>query len=96
MSKTKLGKKMSESMKQKCRSRVFDKNPRAKKVVCLSNGKVFSSMKEAAIWAANTPDGHHNISSACTGKLKSAYGHKWKYLDKNDLQKVKGYKHGRK
>ena len=40
--------------------------------------KSFSSLHEAERFI-NKPGGHQSISQACRGKLKTAYGYKWKF-----------------
>lgn len=54
----------------------------SKKVLCIETGAVFDSVSDAARWLKI--NGRHkalpsNISSACNGKLKSAYGYKWRH-----------------
>jgi hypothetical protein len=48
--------------------------------------KIFSSAAEASRWinmnrGLNGKAGRGNISSACRGELKSAYGYTWKFID---------------
>lgn len=54
----------------------------AKQVVCIENGLVFDSGECAAKWLRTTGfplARQSNISSACTGFLRSAYGFHWKH-----------------
>lgn len=57
-----------------------------KEVICLSNDgnivRIFSSIKEAGIWASGHNVGFSNISACLRGRTSTAYGYKWKY--KND------------
>ena len=64
----------------------YGKNPRARRVQCVTTGKVFSTIKEASEYylLGNKTD----ISACCKGKLKSAGKHPvtgeklvWKYID---------------
>lgn len=50
----------------------------SKQVLCVETGKVYPSTKqvERELGFANT-----NISAACNGKYKSAYGFHWRYID---------------
>ena len=61
------------------------KNPRSRKVQCITTGKVFNYIKEAAEYYNIDK---HSISDCCKGKYKSAGKHPdtgeklvWKYLD---------------
>lgn len=56
------------------------KNHASKAVIMLENGvpnKIFPTIGEAANFVDGFPG---NISSACGGKLKTAYGKEWKYF----------------
>ena len=93
MSETRKGKplgKQSESHVKKLteirRSGIFegDKNPNAKKVICLNTGEVFDTIKFAREWVGSKV----NIGSCCLGKTKTAGKHpqtgerlKWMYYD---------------
>lgn len=50
----------------------------SKPVMCLETGKVYYSANEAA---RQTGFAQGNISLACNGKLKQAYGYTWKYVE---------------
>lgn len=55
----------------------------AKPIVCIELGLTFPSLARAGEWVrenirSNASDG--NISSVCTGRLKSAYGYTWRYM----------------
>ncbi len=52
----------------------------SKPVRCIETGMVFSSVKKAAKYL-NKVGSHSNIRNACVGKLKSAYGFTWEYVD---------------
>ena len=58
-------------------------NPRAKKVKCIETGQVFDTIKEATIWAHNSPKSKCMISECCKGKRTTAFGYHWKYEDNN-------------
>jgi len=68
------------------KGKLGDKNPAARSVKCIETGKVFTTTKYAIEWVKNkikNPKASRcNISSCCTGKLKSAYGYHWEYADK--------------
>ncbi len=54
----------------------------AKKVLCVETGTIFDSGACAARWLKSTgikSARQSNISSACTGNLRSAYGFQWKH-----------------
>ena len=53
-------------------------NPKARKVVCVETGVVFDCLADAGEWAKCSS---HNISSVCTGHLKTSGGYHWKYLE---------------
>ena len=55
----------------------------AKPVLCVTTGRVFASFADAKRWVQETnPKASHSaIVNACKGKLKSAYGHIWRYSD---------------
>jgi len=50
---------------------------KAKRVLCVETGVVYVSAHEAA---RQTGFGQGNISAACRGEYKKAYGFQWKYL----------------
>jgi hypothetical protein len=49
----------------------------------VTTGEVFPSFADAARWVreSNPKASHSAIVNACKGKLKSAYGHSWRYAD---------------
>ena len=54
----------------------------AKKVLCIETGVVFDCLKDAEKWLRSNGRPlatQANISSACTGNLKTAYGYHWKH-----------------
>ena len=51
---------------------------KSKKVLCVETGKVYESIREAE---RLTGVSHSNISKCCIGKLKSAGGFHWQYID---------------
>lgn len=65
---------------------IGSKNPSARAVICIETGALFETQKSAVKWLISigkpktTMPG--NISSAASGKLKTAYGFHWKYADK--------------
>lgn len=68
-----------------CSENVIEMNERnTTKVVCVETKQVFDSIKEAKQWL-----GKGNINTCLTGKIKSAGGHHWMYLDdyKRQLRK---------
>ena len=57
-------------------------NQSAKTVLCVETGHVFETMKDAVAWLKSIGKSlavSSNISSACSGSLKTAYGFHWKY-----------------
>lgn len=73
MSEAHEGKEMSEEQKQKI----------SKKVICITNGEIFNSRKDAGYHYGISPD---TISTCCKGKRKSSgvLNHvplQWKYLE---------------
>lgn len=53
-----------------------EKNPNARKVICLENEMIFGSVREAEQWC-----GKGRITSCCRGKQKTAGGYHWMYYD---------------
>lgn len=54
----------------------------AKKVRCIETGVIFDCLQDAAKWLRENgrPKAtQSNISSACTGNLKTAYGYRWEH-----------------
>lgn len=54
---------------------------RKKKVICLTNNKIYNSVTEAA---NDTGSDASNIIKVCNGKYKTTNGLKWKWLDEED------------
>jgi group I intron endonuclease len=52
-------------------------NPKARPVLCVETGKVYSCLLEAALDAGTN---NHNISAACRGRLKTSGGYHWEYV----------------
>lgn len=55
----------------------------AKKVLCIETEITFDSISEAKKWLIDNGKllaSHANISSACSGRLKKAYGFNWRYV----------------
>lgn len=52
-------------------------HPKAKKVVCVENGMIFETVKEANEWCSITA----GVGECCKGKQKTAGGFHWKYID---------------
>lgn len=67
----------SDETKEKLSKANYSKNsPRAKQVVCIETGTVYScAMDVERIFGVN----HSNISACCRGKQKSAIGYHWRY-----------------
>lgn len=64
-----------------------DKNPTARAVICENTGQIFSTIKEAAIWAGLKS--YSKVGDVCRGKSATAGKHpdtgerlKWRYYDK--------------
>lgn len=53
-------------------------HPNSKAVLCLENGKIYESTREAE---RETGIYNHNISRCCNSKRKSAGGYTWKYIE---------------
>lgn len=54
-------------------------NPKkSKKVLCIETGVIYPSTKQVE---REFGFSHNNISYACSGKYKQAYGFHWKYID---------------
>lgn len=62
--------------------RVVEKNTnhqnKSKKVTCIETGKIYVSTMQVE---RDLGFAHANISYACTGRYKTAYGFHWKYID---------------
>lgn len=55
---------------------LLSENPNAKSVIRLEDGKIFKTIKEAAI---DTGINYHHIGEVCRGKRKSIGGYHWKF-----------------
>ena len=85
-----MGKKHKEETKLKfSQMRSGKNNPRAKRVICITTGEVFDTIKDGALHY--NIRGKASISSCCNGKLKSAGKHPitgekliWKYLEDSE------------
>lgn len=51
---------------------------KSKKVICIETGKIYVSTMQVE---RDLGFAHTNISYACTGRYKTAYGFHWKYID---------------
>lgn len=51
----------------------------AKPVINIDTGDIFDSVRKACIWSGGSDSSA--ISRACSGKILSAYGYRWAYLD---------------
>ncbi len=86
MRQKRLGFKSSEETKKKISEKTKGKNnPRAKKVLCLTNGMIFDTAKDAANWAKVD---YSNLCKCCKGKRKTIGNDpitkeelEWQYLD---------------
>lgn len=84
------GKKHKDETKLKfSEMRTGKNNPRAKRVICITTGKEFNTIKDGATYY--NIRGKASISSCCNGKLKSAGKHPitgekliWKYLEDSE------------
>lgn len=52
-----------------------DKNPKARKVICLETKQIFNCTVDASEWC------HGNVSMCCRGRSKTAGGYHWQFLD---------------
>ena len=53
-----------------------------KSVKCIEKEKIFSSVKEAALWAGVTPS---SITSCLKGNIKTCTGYHWQYVPEDDF-----------
>lgn len=67
------GKPKKDEWKQSIKG---ENNPRARKVLCVETGRVFGCIKEAKQWL-----GKGDIRGCCKGRLKTAGGYHWMYVD---------------
>lgn len=56
-------------------------NPSARAVLCVELDRTFPTMKIATQELGLPPKAFTNISSCCSGKIKTAYKYHWKYAD---------------
>lgn len=56
---------------------------RSKQVICLETQEVFFSAREASLKLGLNPA---SISKACTGKVKTAKGHHWQYISREEYE----------
>ena len=71
ISKSKKGKKMGKD------------NPRARKVMCIETGIVYETIKAAG---ASSGCDAKNITSCCAGRLNSAGGYHWRYVEDTEVR----------
>ena len=75
------GKKHSEESKRKIseanKGKFINRKDQSKKVLCVETGGVFESIMEAS---RKTGVDFSSISKVCLGKLKTAGGYHWKFL----------------
>ena len=55
-----------------------EKNPRARKVICVETKQIFDTLKQAGEWCNISKE---NICQCCKGRQKTAGGYHWKYLE---------------
>ena len=70
---------ISKSLKGK---NTGDKNPRAKKVMCIETGYVFTTVKDAAQWC--NLKWSTTIIKCCKGEADTAGGFHWKYVEEDE------------
>lgn len=71
------GFKMPESAIKKLSKRMLEKNHKAKKVMCIETGEIFSSARQASIKIGLKGN---QVAYCCTGKKRSAKKLHWKYI----------------
>lgn len=69
--------------KQKGISYEGKRNPSARAVINLDDGKIFDTMKEASIFYSGSSKGAAHISSVCRGTRNIACKHRWAYYNKD-------------
>lgn len=82
ISKANKGKKHTKEALEKIKLCNKITNEKMKKKVISSNGMIFNSITESTQWVRENISSkatHANISMCCSGKLKTAYGLKWRY-----------------
>lgn len=75
------GKNISKAKKGK---KLGSENPVARKVICIETKIIFSTIKSANDWIIENHKStakQSNISSCCAGRLKTAYGYHWEYIE---------------
>lgn len=72
--------KMSEGVRKRFEPG-GDLHFKIRKVVCVETGKIFENQRQAALWASAKGVGWM-IGAAASGKRNSAYGHTWKFIEK--------------
>jgi hypothetical protein len=81
LGKATLGRVTSITTRMKQSSGNKGKHP-TKRVFCLDTGEVFESLQDASISVVGSFSGKAGISKCCLGRLHTAYGYRWKYVDK--------------
>lgn len=71
------GKHLSEETKDKIKKNSKSK----KKVICVENGMVFDTVKDASSWLGMTPNA---VSNAVCGYVERAGGYHWKYYEEGN------------
>lgn len=78
-----LGIPMTEEAKIKAIAKLKGRiAPNRRKIMCVETGEIFDSVRLACINIRGTNKGEANICACAKGKLKSAYGFHWKFIDK--------------
>jgi group I intron endonuclease len=54
---------------------------KVREIVCIETGVVFANQRQAALWASEKGVGWM-VAAVANGKRKSAYGHTWKFIEK--------------
>lgn len=77
MSKSRMGREFSDETRKKI------SEAKKKPIIC-SNGMIFDSAIDAALWLGKNKGSQGNISSCCNGNLKTAYGYSWSFFKENE------------
>lgn len=84
ISRANKGKKRNEQFKIKLskskKKMVGDKNPKSKNVLCIETNKIYNGTREVERLLNICSS---SISQCCNGKLKTAGGYHWKYVEVN-------------
>ena len=85
LAKAKAIERIREMWKDEARLEALrdSKREQMKPIKCIDFDQVFDSIKAAVRWLVSrgfTSASPGNLRSACTGKLKTAYGFKWEYV----------------